>query len=1567
MPEKYTGIPDGITADDVCQAVQDLDAGALEHRFEPSTSYDVVVRERRYPPRAVIGVAARRLAGRVLDPNEFEGGVNSKCFKVLTELGFEIIEKEAGDEPSPVTEGGQAAAIIVALLPEQDVRSVLLGGMAEAVHQAHAVNPASWTLTLPKPGGILNLNVGDIFVLRIKKEYARVAVTGQLVAEHQEELTGWLHPQTPDEEFKSVDGVTWVGAPHEQVVAAWSWLEPGYLKAVSYAASRDSRVTYRAAHSDAACAYVGHVAGRPVPRPAWQSSAVLRPPRLWVCRGGRQGEAHQQFLNDSVIGLSWNELGDLSDIGDFEDLKTRMRERYPGQPDGYYRTCAGEVWRVLREMQSGHAVLYPVRDGDKVWVGVIDGLYRYSPGRPHAITRPVRWLAAVRRDDLPTEIHGALHATLGCFSVNEAGTEWEPLFERLEVLAGAARRFLELADQPEGLGDAIRTHRADHERRQRRWGELLEADEVSPDDLLAALKDTDWYLGTKKTYATEAVATPESTRALHHALKRVASAPPDSPASLRKAAEDTPAGFSYGFLSEFLAYCRPTEHWEWNGPVREMVSWLAPEILTSLPWGEKGTVHEYFAVGPFVEQARSALERAGLEGATFLDADQMLWEMARDPKNFPMLPPRVDEKALDGLIEDLKVYHPGFTTFAEAGSSWWEEERGYKLALVDRFRALLPATELTPSEAPEWAEKIRAQLLELLSRRYEPGGNAQNLVGWRMFTFLRPMEHEPELAGRFARALSQLLLGDGPSDERLERFNSEFTSVLGPLVEGSTASMTRSIPTLLLMLADQKHDILVRTEEFKNVAGSLTGDQILDEGPMTAAQYRRVKSFARSLFRALARRGLQPLDMISVQGFIHVVAARNTWIFQAAPGVWDLAGFLAKGYRETAWQLPQHHKKVQEGDEVYLWLAGDDRGVVAHGALDSAAVAPEAIPKSMREREAPFYGDAVGALPKDTQYAFVTIEEAFPDSRLLASQLAEDPELKGLRILKNAQGTVFSVTNTQAVALRKKLREHLGGGNDPMPPTFDELTGALRSAGLFFTDELVANFLLALQTKRFVILTGISGTGKTKLAMAVAEQFPAVRKARSGTEATDAAARITVKPYMRKYSRFVIPAAVAKLAPWDLTEGSRSMGRFLVDYDGTRVEQSFYRAPHRNVTIALFSGEVREWFLETFPEEAQFDIDIEVGDNQETVLSIRPVQTEERTETVANREVVAVRPDWTDHRGLLGYFNPLTGSYVRTPFLGLLMEAEREIQRADKENRQPAPFFVVLDEMNLARVEHYFSDLLSCMESGDPIHLHDDDEVASGEAEDDEPVPKKLGIPPNLFVIGTVNVDETTYMFSPKVLDRAFTIELNQVDLEGYAASAAGGAGHVTPLELPRFTGLAGSWRKPEPADWQRFGEIGGEWRERLIALNTILAEEGRHFGYRVANEIGRFVTLAHTQTDGSTDAVRAAFDLAVLKKVLPKLHGTQQELHGVIRKLFGFAVGPGGGGPVDPDELEPTGQGFRKKAGEAAESKVETQAEESEANAEDRPSEPVLPRTAHKLWRMARRLRQRGFVSYIE
>ena len=143
---------------------------------------------------------------------------------------------------------------------------------------------------------------------------------------------------------------------------------------------------------------------------------------------------------------------------------------------------------------------------------------------------------------------------------------------------------------------------------------------------------------------------------------------------------------------------------------------------------------------------------------------------------------------------------------------------------------------------------------------------------------------------------------------------------------------------------------------------------------------------------------------------------------------------------------------------------------------------------------------------------------------------------------------------------------------------------------------------------------------------------------------------------------------------------------------------------------------------------------------------------------------ISVRPDWRDSKSLLGYYNPLTKTYETTPFLEFILKAKKSFEAQDG-----LAWFVILDEMNLARVEYYFADLLSVLESGRDANGETEEalQFIYGEVEEGEtPPPPTLKLPPNLYFIGTVNVDETTHSFSPKVLDRAFSLEFLDVDLE---------------------------------------------------------------------------------------------------------------------------------------------------------------------------------------------------------
>ena len=208
---------------------------------------------------------------------------------------------------------------------------------------------------------------------------------------------------------------------------------------------------------------------------------------------------------------------------------------------------------------------------------------------------------------------------------------------------------------------------------------------------------------------------------------------------------------------------------------------------------------------------------------------------------------------------------------------------------------------------------------------------------------------------------------------------------------------------------------------------------------------------------------------------------------------------------------------------------------------------------------------------------------------------------------------------------------------------------------------------------------------------------------------------------------------------------------------------------------------------------------------------------------------VPVQPGWYDPSALLGYVNPLQGdSYVRTPFLEFLIAA------ADAPDR---PFTVVLDEMNLSRPEQYLAPILSAMETGEALTLHREGELFDG-------VPTHIRYPSNLVIIGTVNMDETTHGISDKVLDRAFTIEFWDVDLEAYP-----------------------HWGKRDLS-----GEQEDEVRLLLTDLMASLRPARLHFGWRVVDDVLDYTN--HVMADGGATNLATVLDDVVYAKVLPKLRG---------------------------------------------------------------------------------------------
>lgn len=315
-----------------------------------------------------------------------------------------------------------------------------------------------------------------------------------------------------------------------------------------------------------------------------------------------------------------------------------------------------------------------------------------------------------------------------------------------------------------------------------------------------------------------------------------------------------------------------------------------------------------------------------------------------------------------------------------------------------------------------------------------------------------------------------------------------------------------------------------------------------------------------------------------------------------------------------------------------------------------------------------------------------------------------------------------------------------------------------------------------------------------------------------------------------------------------------------------------------------------------------------------------------------NYQLIEVKPNWHDSTEVLGYESEIGGShYVATPFVKFLVKA---MQYEDK-----APFFVCMDEMNLAPVEQYFAEFLSVLESrklidgkitSEPLIKADIfKKYESSLKEELFNLPKEnaktydgsitsdtaglygdfnniyerlkaegLRIPSNLIVVGTVNMDETTHQFSRKVIDRAMTIEMNIEDAETpFKDFFEGGDAlhyydnpHPRELFLPKVVQAADALAqlKDEDAEY-----LKANVPQLLFGLNTALNGTPFKIAYRVQNELVLyFYSLRQEKLDADAETLLAsAMDSILMMKVLPRIEGDEDLLEKPLKALAEFTA----------------------------------------------------------------------------
>ncbi|HEU5089078.1 MAG TPA: GTPase [Roseiflexaceae bacterium] len=223
----------------------------------------------------------------------------------------------------------------------------------------------------------------------------------------------------------------------------------------------------------------------------------------------------------------------------------------------------------------------------------------------------------------------------------------------------------------------------------------------------------------------------------------------------------------------------------------------------------------------------------------------------------------------------------------------------------------------------------------------------------------------------------------------------------------------------------------------------------------------------------------------------------------------------------------------------------------------------------------------------------------------------------------------------------------------------------------------------------------------------------------------------------------------------------------------------------------------------------------------DAVYNIQPGQDNE------HYLIVAVQPDWHNARDLLGYYNTITAQFHATPFLRFLLQAAGDPHM---------PYYVCLDEMNLARPEYYLAPILSALETDDRL-IDLGTPAPTVTSVSGEVLQNPMRLPLNVAFTGTVNVDESTFALSDKLLDRANVIELTDVDLPAFRAGY------------------------PGPVDETAWATIQ--------QVHAVVTRAGQPFGYRTLAEMLRYLERAR-----GVLAPSDALDQQIKQKILPKLRG---------------------------------------------------------------------------------------------
>lgn len=473
--------------------------------------------------------------------------------------------------------------------------------------------------------------------------------------------------------------------------------------------------------------------------------------------------------------------------------------------------------------------------------------------------------------------------------------------------------------------------------------------------------------------------------------------------------------------------------------------------------------------------------------------------------------------------------------------------------------------------------------------------------------------------------------------------------------------------------------------------------------------------------------------------------------------------------------------------------------------------------------------------------------------------------------------------------------------------TIVDISNYVKEQGFSYSEEQIYNFYISLKTKPFVIISGISGSGKSKIADLFAEYMEQVTSTKQNY------ALVPVKPN------------------WTDNRGIFGFHNLLSDtYEVTPALKLFIRAlenPDKPFFLVLDEMNLAkvEYYFSDFLSvlESRRNMIIEMTDtnfaaiktrlgnnitlSEAIILSALQLQSKEfrtvedyrntpicqwwlNSNSSGNNNTAQFRTELNQDRNKgNSYLNGYKADGSRLAGKAFWGEANGNSYKlkdlADMDHATRIKVERLIDAYSNEHIK-IKQGTITLHNNVTPLSTNDSQPEYNGKLLDIDNyyIPNEIEIPLNVYVIGTVNVDETTYMFSPKVLDRSNVIEFNSVDLfnaYGYGQPIVTN----TPLpgkaknEIDLSISLASSESTKQVL--LHYPDVFG----LLVSFFEELKKSNKHFGYRVFNEISLYI-LNYVGEEGLNSDVKNALDLQVLQKILPKINGTEDEIMDLMNTM---------------------------------------------------------------------------------